>query len=103
VGRGDTEVRGAEELRHKESDRIDTVAGELRKAGVRVSTFPDGMRISGGARLLSTRFQSHGDHRLAMALGVLALAVPDGASVEGASAADVSYPGFWSELAERTA
>ncbi|MEW6487118.1 MAG: 3-phosphoshikimate 1-carboxyvinyltransferase [Thermodesulfobacteriota bacterium] len=98
VARGETEVRGAEELRHKESDRIDTLAGELRKAGVAVETFADGMRISGGRPLRPARFQSHGDHRLAMALGVLALAIPGGGEVEGADAASVSYPGFWKEL-----
>jgi 3-phosphoshikimate 1-carboxyvinyltransferase len=98
VARGETEVRGAEELRHKESDRIDAMAGELRKAGVPVETFPDGMRITGGRPLTAARFESHGDHRLAMALAVLALAIPGGAVVEGADAAAVSYPGFWQEL-----
>jgi len=91
-------VRGAEELRHKESDRIDAVAGELRKAGVRVATFPDGMRIAGGAKLASARFESHADHRIAMAMGVLSLAIPGGAQVSGAEAAAVSYPGFWEQL-----
>lgn len=100
VARGETEVRGAEELRHKESDRIDTLAGELRKAGVPVETFADGMRISGGRPLRPARFQSHGDHRLAMALGVLCLAIPGGGQVEGACAASVSYPGFWKELVQ---
>jgi 3-phosphoshikimate 1-carboxyvinyltransferase len=98
VARGETEVRGAEELRHKESDRIDALAGELRKAGVKVETFPDGMRIAGGRPLRPARFQSHGDHRLAMALGVLSLAIPGGGEVAGACAASVSYPGFWEEL-----
>jgi 3-phosphoshikimate 1-carboxyvinyltransferase len=101
VARGETEVCGAEELRHKESDRIDTLAAELGKAGVEVQTFADGLRISGGSPLSSVRFQSHGDHRLAMALGVLALAIPGGAEVDGAAAAEVSYPGFWEELLGR--
>ncbi|MDW7710446.1 MAG: 3-phosphoshikimate 1-carboxyvinyltransferase, partial [Deferrisomatales bacterium] len=98
VARGETEVRGAEELRHKESDRIEALAGELRKAGVSVETFRDGMRIRGGGPLGSARFESHGDHRLAMALGVLSLAIPAGGVVEGADAVSVSYPGFWEEL-----
>jgi 3-phosphoshikimate 1-carboxyvinyltransferase len=102
VARGETEVRGAQELRHKESDRIDTLAAELRKAGVAVETYPDGMRISGGQPLSPARFESHGDHRLAMALGVLSLAIPGGARIEGAAAAEVSYPGFWQELAARS-
>ncbi|GAB4262187.1 MAG: 3-phosphoshikimate 1-carboxyvinyltransferase [Deferrisomatales bacterium] len=98
VARGETRIRGAEELRHKESDRIDAVAGELAKAGVPVETFPDGMTIRGGRPLAPARFRSHGDHRLAMAAGVLALAIPGGAEVQGAGAAAVSYPGFWQEL-----
>lgn len=98
VARGETEVRGAEELRHKESDRIDVLAGELRKSGVAVDTFRDGLRIRGGGSLTGARFQSHGDHRLAMALGVFALALPGGGVVEGADAVEVSYPGFWKEL-----
>jgi 3-phosphoshikimate 1-carboxyvinyltransferase len=101
VAGGETDIRGAEELRHKESDRIDAMATELRKSGVPVETYPDGMRISGGRRLSPALFESHGDHRLAMALGVLALAVPGGCAVEGAEAADVSYPGFWKELLGR--
>lgn len=99
VADGETLICGAEELRHKESDRIDTVAGELRKAGVAVETFPDGMRITGGSKLNPAVFESHGDHRIAMAFGVLALAVQGGAKVKGGEAAAVSYPDFWRELA----
>ncbi len=98
MAKGETVITGAEELRHKESDRIDTLAGELRKAGVVMETFADGMKISGGAKLSPARFESHGDHRLAMALGVLGLAIEGGCEVAGAEAADVSYPGFWKEL-----
>ncbi len=98
VASGDTVVRGAEELRHKESDRIEALAGELRKAGVPVETFADGFRVTGGAQLRAAGFDSQGDHRLGMAMGVLALALPGGARVEGADAAAVSYPAFWSEI-----
>jgi 3-phosphoshikimate 1-carboxyvinyltransferase len=98
VAKGETAITGAEELRHKESDRIDAVAAELSKAGVKVETYLDGMRIQGGAKLKPARFESHDDHRLAMSTGVLALAIEGGAVVNGAEAADVSYPGFWKEL-----
>lgn len=98
VAEGETEITGAEELRHKESDRIDAVAGELSKAGVKVETYRDGMRITGGAKLIPARFASHDDHRLAMTAGVLSLGIEGGGVVEGAEAADVSYPGFWKEL-----
>ncbi len=101
VARGETWVRGAEELRHKESDRIEAVAGELRKAGVPVETLADGLRVTGGAPLRPAVFESHDDHRLAMAMGVLSLAIPGGAAVDGAEAASVSYPGFWTQLLGR--
>lgn len=95
---GETEIRGAEELRHKESDRIGAVAWELEKAGAQVQTFADGICISGGKPLHSARFNSRGDHRLAMAFGVLSLALKGGGVIEDAGAAAVSYPGFWKEL-----
>ncbi len=101
AARGETRVRGAEELRHKESDRIEAVAGELRKAGVPVQTLPDGLRVTGGAPLRPAAFESHDDHRLAMAMGVLCLAIPGGGTVDGAEAAAVSYPGFWTQLLGR--
>lgn len=101
AARGETWIRGAEELRHKESDRIEAVAGELRKAGVPVETLPDGLRVTGGAPLRPAVFESHDDHRLAMAMGVLSLAIPGGAAVDGAEAASVSYPGFWAQLLDR--
>lgn len=99
LAKGETVIRGAEELRHKESDRIDTMAAELRKAGVPVETYPDGMAITGGSTLASATFESHGDHRLAMACGVLSLALPQGGRILGAQAAAVSYPDFWTALA----
>jgi len=99
LARGETQVRGAEELRHKESDRIDAVADELKKAGAKLETFKDGIRISGSEPLHSAKFHSRGDHRLAMAFGILSLALKDGGKIENAEAASVSYPGFWKELA----
>ncbi len=95
---GVTTVRGAGELRHKESDRIEALASELAKAGARVEAFPDGFRVHGGAPLRAARFESHGDHRIAMAMAVLALGLPGESEILGAGAADVSYPGFWDVL-----
>jgi len=99
LARGETIIRGAEELRFKESDRIEALAGELRKAGIKVETFEDGMAITGGAKLTPATFASHGDHRLAMSMAVLSLAIPGGGAIEGAEAASVSYPEFWDTLA----
>lgn len=99
---GPSEIRGAGELRVKESDRIAATAAMLRAFGAEVSERPDGLRIEGGAQLRGARFDSGGDHRLAMAAAVAALAAgpPNGAvsALDGAAAVAVSYPSFWQDL-----
>jgi len=91
-------VRDAAELRIKETDRIRTVVENLRRAGIQADELPDGMTIPGGQRFRAAQFASHGDHRIAMAFAVGALA-GDGASViDGAEAASVSFPEFWDTL-----
>ena len=103
VADGPSEIRGAEELRVKESDRIATTAGLLRAFGAGVDERPDGLRIHGGAHLRGAQVDAGGDHRLAMAAAVAALAAgPAGEAVsllDGAEAVAVSYPGFWADLA----
>jgi len=95
---GRTIVRGAGELRVKESDRIASTAGELRRLGARVEELSDGLAIEGVEQLGGGRCQSHGDHRLAMALAVVGLVAGGETIVEGAEAASVSYPSFWEDL-----
>jgi 3-phosphoshikimate 1-carboxyvinyltransferase len=97
---GETTITDAAELRAKESDRITTVAAELRKMGVEVQPRPDGMVIAGGGELHGARVESYGDHRLAMALAVAALAAEDTTIIGDAGSVDVSYPAFWAHLAE---
>ena len=103
VADGPSEIRGAEELRVKESDRIATTAGLLRAFGTGVDERPDGLRIHGGAQLRGAQVDAGGDHRLAMAAAVAAMAAgPPGEAVsllDGAEAVAVSYPGFWADLA----
>jgi 3-phosphoshikimate 1-carboxyvinyltransferase len=94
--RGTTRIRDAAELRVKESDRLATTAGELGRLGGVVRELPDGLEIVGGSRPRRAEVSSHGDHRLAMCLAVAGLAGA-GADIEGASAADVSYPSFWDQ------
>ncbi|BDG60629.1 3-phosphoshikimate 1-carboxyvinyltransferase [Caldinitratiruptor microaerophilus] len=95
---GTTVIRDAAELRVKESDRLAALATELGRLGARVEERPDGLVIHGGG-LRGGRAQAHGDHRLAMALGVAGLVAPEGVEVEGAESVDVSFPGFWDVLA----
>ena len=92
---GTTVIRGAEELRVKESDRIKAMASELVKMGVEIEEYPDGLSIRGNRRLRGAEVESHGDHRIAMSMAVAALAADGKTIVNGASAVDISFPGFF--------
>ncbi len=96
--RGTTNIRDAQELRVKESDRIATTVRELSALGASIEERPDGMVVHGTGRLTGNAGRSHGDHRLAMALAVAGLVAQGDTVVEGAEAADVSYPQFWEHL-----
>jgi 3-phosphoshikimate 1-carboxyvinyltransferase len=101
--RGDTVVRGAAELRAKESDRIETVVEALRRLGGHVRATRDGFRIRGvPARLRGGVVDSHGDHRLAMLGAVAGVASREGVELRGAEAVDTSFPGFF-DLLEQVA
>jgi 3-phosphoshikimate 1-carboxyvinyltransferase len=91
---GVTTIRDAAELRVKESDRIASVAAELRKMGAQVEERPDGMVIRGPMPLTGAVVDSHGDHRLAMALAVAGLVAHGETIVRGAAAINDSFPGF---------
>ena len=95
---GETRVTGAGELRVKESDRIRLVVENLRSLGVEAEELPDGFVIRGVDRPLSGRVRTAGDHRIAMAFGVLG-AVPGNAIViDDPSCVAVSWPSFWDAL-----
>lgn len=95
---GTTVIRGAQELRVKESDRIRTTVTELSKIGVDIEELPDGMVIHGGGGIKGGECLSYGDHRLAMTLGVASLVSRGEILIHGADAVTVSYPCFWEEL-----
>jgi 3-phosphoshikimate 1-carboxyvinyltransferase len=94
-------VRGAGELRVKESDRISSLAAGFRAIGAGVEEYDDGFTLearplSGGA------VDAAGDHRLAMAFAIAATRASGSTTISGASSVDVSYPGFFDELARLT-
>ena len=89
------EIRDARELRVKESDRIASVAKNLRLMGAEVEEFDDGLRIPGGQRLHGASLDSFGDHRIAMAFAVAALRAEGDTQIRGADAAVISYPEFF--------
>lgn len=95
MAEGTTTINGAEELRVKESDRIKAIAAELRKMGVRIEEYPDGLSIEGVESLRGAEVESHGDHRIAMAMTVAALTAKGKTIINGASAVDISFPGFF--------
>jgi len=99
---GTTIIRDAAELRVKESDRIATMALELRKLGAVIAERPDGMEIRGGGALAGALCESHGDHRVAMSLAVAGLAARGETVVRDTAWIETSFPGF-GQLLQRTA
>ena len=96
---GTTKVTGAAELRHKESDRIATVVDGLRALGAQIEAHADGFEVQGGGQLRGGALFAARDHRLAMLGAVAGLASREGVEVRDAEAANVSYPGFFDDLA----
>jgi len=102
--RGDSVVRGAGELRLKETDRIEGVADELRRLGGHVRATSDGFRIRGvPARIRGGSFDARGDHRLAMLGAVAGISSIEGVELEGAEAVATSFPGFFEVLDQLSA
>lgn len=91
---GETLLRDAEELRVKESDRIEVMATGLRALGVELETFPDGIRIRGRGRLDGGSVDSCGDHRIAMAFSVASLRASDAIAIADCANVATSFPGF---------
>jgi 3-phosphoshikimate 1-carboxyvinyltransferase len=93
---GETAIRGVSHLRHKESDRLAALAGELGRLGAEVRERPGGLLIRGGA-LRGGEVDPRGDHRIAMALALIGLVVP-GVGVRDPGCVAKSYPTFWEDL-----
>ena len=98
LAEGRTVIRDAAELRVKETDRIAAVATNLRAMGVEVEEFPDGMAITGGAKLKGAKLQSFGDHRIAMAFAIAGLFATGETVIEDTGCVQTSYPGFCETL-----
>lgn len=95
---GATTITGAAELRVKESDRIATTVSNLRAIGVEAEELPDGMRIVGTRAPLRGAIRTHGDHRIAMAFGVLGALPGNEIAIDDPACVAVSYPAFWDDL-----
>ncbi|OQX39375.1 MAG: 3-phosphoshikimate 1-carboxyvinyltransferase, partial [Candidatus Sedimenticola endophacoides] len=90
---GETLLTGAEELRVKESDRIQVMADGLSALGVRAQPTPDGIRIQGGP-ISGGRVNGHGDHRISMAFAIAALRAAGALHIDDCANVDTSFPGF---------
>ncbi|MFQ5943232.1 MAG: 3-phosphoshikimate 1-carboxyvinyltransferase [Anaerolineales bacterium] len=95
---GDTQIRGAGELRLKESDRLSSMTAELRKMGAKIEEHRDGLTIQGPRPLTGARVSSHGDHRVAMALAVAGMLASGETIISSAEVIQESYPGFMATL-----
>jgi 3-phosphoshikimate 1-carboxyvinyltransferase len=95
---GITEVRGAEELRVKETDRIEAVAANIRRMGGQIETFKDGFRIQGPQVLHGAFLESFDDHRIAMAFSIAALKAVGPTEINEAQCVAISYPDFFDNL-----
>jgi len=95
---GNCEIRNAEELRVKESDRIRALCYNLSLLGLNVEEFKDGFKVSGKIKNRKPIFKSFGDHRVAMAFGILSCLLDEGGQVDGFESVSVSNPGFLDQL-----
>lgn len=95
-------VRNAAELRVKETDRIATIEMNLLRMGVKIETSPDGFYVPGNQQFHAAEIDSCGDHRIAMAFAVAALAADGPCQIDGAESAGVSFPEFFSTLQQIT-
>jgi 3-phosphoshikimate 1-carboxyvinyltransferase len=98
LAEGDTEIRDAQELKVKETDRITAMATNLAAFGVKVDVHDDGMTVHGGGPISGARVQSFGDHRIAMSCAVLGLFAKGETTIEDTACIATSYPTFQEDL-----
>jgi 3-phosphoshikimate 1-carboxyvinyltransferase len=98
LAEGATTIRNATELRVKEVDRLAALAKELRRFGVQIEEYPDGLVLQGNSSLSGCHCDSWGDHRMAMALAVAGLAARGSTTISDSSCVSSSFPDFWTRL-----
>lgn len=97
---GTTIVKDAQELRVKETDRIATIASELRKAGVEIEELEDGFVITGKQKIHGGMVSTHGDHRIGMAMAIAGLIAKKSVTIQNSEAINISYPDFFNDLSK---
>ncbi|MEL7835251.1 3-phosphoshikimate 1-carboxyvinyltransferase [Fodinibius sp. Rm-B-1B1-1] len=98
---GISRISGAEELRHKETDRLAAMAEILEKAGADFTEYEDGFEIKGDPDFMpeAATYNSYHDHRIAMSAAVLSLMASKSSQIQGAECTAISYPSFWDDVA----
>lgn len=96
--KGQTQIKDASSLRVKETDRISTTTSELTRMGASIEETADGMIITGIKSLYGAKTSSHGDHRLAMTLGIAGMLAEGETEIAYPDSTRISYPGFWDDL-----
>ncbi len=96
--KGKTVIRGAKELRFKESDRLKAISDNLIKMGGKIREFSEGLEILGPTKLQGTVVNAFGDHRIAMSLAIAALVATGTTIIEGADTVSISYPSFFDDI-----
>lgn len=102
LAEGKTSIRNAEELKYKESNRLRTMATELKKMGASIEELPDGLMIEGNTTLNPAFLDSYNDHRIAMALSIAALNANGQSHIKGFECVKISFPEFFDTLFEIT-
>lgn len=95
---GETIIKGAARLRYKESDRLKSVADNLRLMGVEVEEMPDGLVIQGGKQLMGAELKGYNDHRIVMAFTVAASFAKGNSTIDDAESINKSYPTFFEDF-----
>ena len=99
---GASRIFDAQELRHKESDRLKTTATALASVGLRIELMPDGFTIAGPRRAGGGKINPEGDHRIAMLAAIVGITGTGPVTIVGSDSVNVSYPMFWDDLARLT-
>ncbi|KGG12309.1 MULTISPECIES: 3-phosphoshikimate 1-carboxyvinyltransferase [Prochlorococcus] len=95
---GTSHIRGAKELRVKETDRLEVMTRQLKRMGANIDEYPDGLTIHGTMKLTGCDLDSETDHRISMSLAIAAMVAESASTIKRSDAASISYPDFWKDF-----
>ena len=95
---GTSEIKDAQELRVKETDRLEVMARQLRRFGAKIEEREEGLVINGNSEFIGTQVDSETDHRVSMSLAIASIMAKGSSKINRSEASNVSYPSFWEDL-----